>query len=281
MAEFLIRKTGSLRKNVDEWTADRGRFQAKRAFGRKVARADLGVRCRVELHAKSERIEKPEGRQRPGVLGRSPRRQAAATRRREEDSKRTRTEKIRRDAAQERAAGKANDQNADQVAADQNAGAGAYNVAFGSEEAWLLFRKGRAMKWIPLERVGELEERLRLLIRSGTIFDRRDALAMVLGLYGLRGGEARAADVEHLHVTGKCSTSAARASPPRSPYKPKTMASASRRSKIVPARISKRNRSSSSPTRSNGIHFIALPFLQSNQAFSEPNATLYAPAPAF
>jgi len=93
MAEFLIRKTGSLRKNVDEWTADRGRFQAKRAFGRKVARADLGVRCRVELHAKSERIEKPEGRQRPGVLGRSPRRQAAATRRGEKVSSRTRSKK--------------------------------------------------------------------------------------------------------------------------------------------------------------------------------------------
>lgn len=55
-----------------------------------------------------------------------------------------------------------------------------------------------AVKWFPLERLGELEARLADLAKSGRLSRRRDALAACLGLCGLRVGEVIAANVGDL-----------------------------------------------------------------------------------
>ena len=55
-----------------------------------------------------------------------------------------------------------------------------------------------AIKWFPLERLGDLERRLAELVAEGTVEQRRDALACCFGLHGLRVGEVIRLENRHL-----------------------------------------------------------------------------------
>lgn len=60
-----------------------------------------------------------------------------------------------------------------------------------------------ALKWFPLERLNELESRIAELATRGDPFERRNALAMALGLHGLRVGEVIQAKNADLHEPTK------------------------------------------------------------------------------
>ena len=57
-----------------------------------------------------------------------------------------------------------------------------------------------AVKWFPLERIHALEQRVAELAAHGDFVERRDALAVALGLHGLRVGEVIAAKNADLFV---------------------------------------------------------------------------------
>jgi integrase len=56
------------------------------------------------------------------------------------------------------------------------------------------------MRYVPLEKVDALEAAIAAEIRDGTWTQRRDALAVALGLHGLRVGEITRASRDDLHV---------------------------------------------------------------------------------
>ncbi len=72
------------------------------------------------------------------------------------------------------------------------------------ERTWgfILAKRGCDLRFIPLERVCDVEKALSVRIREGDQVVVRDSLAMVLGLHGLRVGEVARASRGHLFVTG-------------------------------------------------------------------------------
>lgn len=60
-----------------------------------------------------------------------------------------------------------------------------------------------AIRWVPLERVGELERLIAAELRSPRPARRRDAIGVALGLHGLRVGEVCRAERAHLFVAAR------------------------------------------------------------------------------
>lgn len=60
-----------------------------------------------------------------------------------------------------------------------------------------------ALRWIPLEKLGDLEALISSEIKHGSWAQARDALAVTLGLHGMRVGEVCRAQLSELYLAGR------------------------------------------------------------------------------